>query len=187
MSDFPERLREEIVASQERRSHLVAQKFTFVIGAFGLGTLTTDAVKTWSLLFLAPIIALAFDLYTVGENFGIRRIGAFLGSELSSATVEEKRWEAFVARHRDPFSAFGGPFLSVIVLVASMILLFENHGQAIYYWAWLLLSCVMLAMVWWLSRRRNAQLDVMRHTLEHPGALRIAAVEPEAGSVDGAD
>jgi hypothetical protein len=166
MSEFPKRLREEVIASQNRRGRYVGQKFTFVIGAFGLGALTTSAVETWGLLLLAPVIALAFDLYVAGESFGIRRIGAFLGSKFCCAPAEEQRWEAFASEHRDPFSAIGGPFLSIVVLGASTVLLFEQHGHTVYFWVWLMLSVGMIALLWWLSRRKNARMDSMKATLE---------------------
>jgi len=41
MSGLPKRLREEVIASQERRGSFVGQKFTFVIGAFGSPASTT--------------------------------------------------------------------------------------------------------------------------------------------------
>jgi hypothetical protein len=46
MSDFRDKLRAEIIASQEERAGFVRQKFTYVIATFGLGTISSQSIPT---------------------------------------------------------------------------------------------------------------------------------------------
>jgi len=61
MSVFGEKLREEILKSQERRASLTIHKRSFVIATFGLGAVTADKFQTIGLLFrsrpLIPILS----------------------------------------------------------------------------------------------------------------------------------
>ena len=122
-------LRTEILATQERRAEYVRRKFVFVIGLLGIGSVSIGSdVKTLNLLYLAPIVSFAFDLYIVGEDFNIKRAGGFLKSDKSQASDSEKEWEQFARENRDPFSRIAGPLLSVIIFFASITQLWQRNS-----------------------------------------------------------
>lgn len=131
-SEFHRSLRAEIIQSQNRRSEFVKYKFTFVIGALGLGSLAMPGhISTSPLLFCVPVIALAYDLYILGEDFGIKRAGAFLARSRSKASDEEKAWEKLVAENRDHFSVVAGPILSLLATTGAGLMYFTLKSDAI--------------------------------------------------------
>jgi len=144
MSEFWESLRAEILAAQQRRGELTKQKFTYVIASFGLGTLSAKGLPTSGLIFIAPVIAFAFDLYMVGEDYGIKRAGAFLCKEASGSPDALKEWERWVSQFRDPFSKYAGPFLSAVVLAASASFLWKTYYGKPLFAAWGILNAIMI-------------------------------------------
>ncbi|MBI4809888.1 MAG: hypothetical protein HY800_00240 [Ignavibacteriales bacterium] len=164
--DFINNLRTEIQNTQIQRAKLVSQKFTFVIGLLGIGSLSIGNVHTQFLLFITPIIAFTFDLYITGFDFGVRRVGGFLGRKSSEACDEEKNWERFVRKNRDTFVKIGGPLLSILVLVASIIVLWSDYNNVWYFWLWMAVDFLMLIWVWYYSYRLNKIIENIREENE---------------------
>jgi hypothetical protein len=158
MKSFADKLREEILKSQDRRSALSRQKLAYVTATFGLGAISAEKFSTSGLLFLAPVIALSFDLYIAGEDFGIKRAGGFLGREGSSASGEEKEWEKRVKKHYDPFSKFANPFVSVIVLISAAVLLWGKYQGHFLYLPWLLINAILICLLWASSHTINKKV-----------------------------
>lgn len=159
MKDFVEKLRDEILASQDRRSALTRQKLAYVTATFGLGAITAEKfVSTIGLLFLAPVIAFSFDLYIAGEDFGIKRAGGFLGREGSSTSDEEKEWEKRVKKYYDPFSKVANPFVSLIVLIAAAVLLWGKYHKDFLYFPWLLINAILICLLWASSHTINKKV-----------------------------
>lgn len=120
-SQFLAGLRAEIAAGQARRNTFIKLKLGFVVSLLGVGSLSIDKpVKTAPLLYLVPLVAFIFDLYTMGEDFGVKRAATFLRSS-SAAPPEEVRWEKEVADRRDWFSYAAGPLSSALALVAAVL------------------------------------------------------------------
>ena len=166
MADFSAKLREEILKSQERRAALTKHKLSFVIATFGIGAVTADKFQTIGLLFLAPIIAFAFDLYIAGEDFGIKRAGGFLGRPDSSADDEEREWEKRVEKYWDPFSKFANPFVSMIILISAAVLLWEQYHTSNLYSFWLLVNVVLISAVWTYSHIANKKVRFFKEKIE---------------------
>jgi hypothetical protein len=124
--DFLKSLRDEKIRAQEARSHLTIQKLTFATALLGLGSIKLDAgvVNTSLLAYLAPWVAIIFDFYIMGEDFSVKRLGAFL--QAYSGETLERRWEKWVSEHRDPFSAWAMPILTTLILGAAALILLST-------------------------------------------------------------
>ena len=152
--DFLKDLRSEIHSAQERRAAYTRQKFAFVTGFLGLGSISIQHLGTLPLLYIAPIVAIAYDLYILGENFGIRRAGAFLLKSEKSPD-EERLWERAVRANRDVFAKIGGPLSSVLVLFASGVVLFPSQRLYWHFWIWAVVTLLIMNIVSWLDRTRH--------------------------------
>ena len=128
--DFIKHLHDEKVAAQDTRSRLVIQKLTFATVVLGLGTLNfqTGQMNTSYAILLAPLVAIVFDFYIMGEDFGIKRIGFYL--RMQGTSKLEQEWETFVSQNRDPFAFWAIPILSWCLIVASGVI------------AWLLITSI---------------------------------------------
>lgn len=158
-ANFLNSLRTEILATQERRAEYVRRKFVFVIGLLGVGSISIGSdVKTLNLLYLAPIVSFAFDLYIVGEDFNIKRAGGFLKSDKSQASESEKEWEQFARENRDPFSKIAGPLLSGIVFLAAATQLWQRNSSEIIFWLWIPFCVVFFS--WMLLSSHFLKLQV---------------------------
>lgn len=118
---FIEHLHEEKLHTQADRTRYVAQKLAFVTGLMGLGSLGIGGESAnfdfGNLLLLAPWVATAFDLYVLGEDYSVKRIGAFL--EAYGQSDAEHVWETWVTKHRDHFAPLAMPLLTTVVLVGA--------------------------------------------------------------------
>lgn len=133
-------LRAEIAATQSRRMGYVKLKLALVVGLLGVGGASVlKDLDTTSLLYLVPLVSFIFDLYVMGEDFGIKRAGCFIGSS-PHAPSEERFWETAAGQHRDWFSYFAGPLSSLCALVAAGIALRLSHASLSGFRAWLVVS-----------------------------------------------
>jgi hypothetical protein len=87
---------EEKLKSQEQRGKLVSQKLKWVSGLFFLGSIKIETIGNGPInlvlvLYLVPVIAIIFDLYISGEDFGVKRMGTFIRLELPEEL--EGKWE----------------------------------------------------------------------------------------------
>jgi hypothetical protein len=152
-------LQEEKMKSQEHRAALVTRKLTWVTGLFALGTLRVRGawpVESQVLLFLVPVVSLVFDLYILGEDYGIKRIGAFVRTEMAASATAA--WERWVSDRRDRFSWSALPVSSGIILAGAAALVLrgpENRGVAI---PWFLLLAGANAVVFGLARGAHRRL-----------------------------
>ncbi len=79
MSGFIDRMYEEKLESQKRRAEFNVKKFLFVSSLFSLGAAKFFAEYDLTLvLFIVPAVSICFDLMILGEDYGIKRIGAFV-------------------------------------------------------------------------------------------------------------
>jgi len=152
-------LRSEIRMLQESRSKYIRQKFIFVISLLGLGSVSIANIKTSTLLFIVPLISLAFDLYIIGEDFGIKRAGGFLKSKDSDSPENEKKWEKYVKENRDPFSFSAKPLLSALVLFVSSAFLYSSYKNYLFFWAWLILNVIILFSLQFYSKYLNSKVQ----------------------------
>lgn len=183
MASFNEDLRAEILSGQKERATLIRQKLSFVIVSFGIGSLSAEEVATNNLLYLSPIIAFAFDLYIAGEDYRVKRAGAFLARS-SNASEDERRWQGLVARRRDPFSRIANPFVSLVVLAGAAYLLWRGSGAGALYGIWLSLNVALVVGVWLSSYVRNCRAREVEGELDGSGSREgdAGALTPPAPS-----
>lgn len=148
--DFLKDLRREIDATQERRDEFIKQKFFYVVGLFGIGSVSVTDINLHTLLYIAPIVAFAFDMYIIGEEFRVRRAGAFISSPTTNAPDNEKEWEEFVDRHRDPFSKKAGVLLSLIVLFAAAVAILSTMQGTpdLFLCLWFIFNIIIIVGLW---------------------------------------
>ncbi|MGR3310708.1 MAG: hypothetical protein ACUZ77_08020 [Candidatus Brocadiales bacterium] len=127
--EFLNHLREEKLQTQDLRTKYVFRKLTFVISLLGLGSIKIASYDFTTILYIIPFISIGFDLYILGEDYSVKRIGAFLNAISSSKT--EVKWEEYVSGLRDPFAPFAMPFLTIVVIIICGIIFFTvrkpNH------------------------------------------------------------
>jgi len=157
--DFIKDLRAEILATQERRSAIIRQKFLFVVGLLGIGSISiTGKIETLWMLYLAPLVAFSFDLYIYGEDFGVKRAGAFIRKESTNSPKNEKDWEKYVNKNRDPLARMSGMLLSMLVLLGAAIGLWVEEREAVLYWVWIAVN-VLAIIGLRMYRRHLARLE----------------------------
>jgi hypothetical protein len=169
MSDFTLKLRDEINKAQERRSALTLRKISYVAATFGVGALTKMNDSSTAILFLAPVMSFAFDLYIAGEDFGIKRAGGFLRRPISGTTKEEIAWEELVKEYSDPFSKVANPFLSFVTLIVASVVLWPEFNNHPLYLPWMILNLVMISVVWLSSHYKNKAVKEFEKAIEKAG------------------
>lgn len=138
-------LRKEILAGQERRSKYVILKLGFITGIFGLSSITISSESLIPFIYLIPLVVVVFDLYILGEDYGVKRAGRFiLGSP--ATPEEEKRWERTVHEKRDPVTAIANIFSSLIIVVAAIIILWDSQKNLSVYMIWCALSVMLVIL-----------------------------------------
>ena len=159
---FLSALNEEKITSQKRRGELVAKKLTWVTGLFALGTIKLPLTEeTHFLLFFVPIISLVFDLYIIGENFGIKRMGSFV--RLTMRDTCEGEWESWLSPRRDMFSRNALLLSSAIILIACAVVLRWLGTSIVPLCSWLFILAISLLSVHLKAHRQLLALDKMTY------------------------
>jgi 8-oxo-dGTP diphosphatase len=123
-------LRNEILEAIKHRQTLDLAKISFVTALLGLGSidLTNQGIPK-EILYLAPLVAIFFDMLIMGQTFSIRRLGAFL--QTHSSDPLEAEYETYVSQHRDNYFKYGSSAITVISLFAAIILFLDAGKIAI--------------------------------------------------------
>jgi hypothetical protein len=149
-------LREEIAATQGRRAAYVRQKMGFLIALLGVGGVATSGSVATPLLFLVPVVAFVFDLYILGEDFAVKRAGTFL-RESPTVPNEERLWEQFCEKSRDPFSHLAHLLSSGVADLAAGILLWTREPGTAGAWLWLLCAVFLFSVSLGYRRKQDAR------------------------------
>jgi len=130
-NEFFKALRQELINTQDLRFKFAMQKLVYLISLFGLSSVSLileslDIIKY--LIYFIPFIAYVFDLYIIGENFGIRRIGNYLKYN-ENVSNDERRWEFLInmpkGGNRDIFAIYGNSYsTSLSIIISSCLILF---------------------------------------------------------------
>ncbi len=161
--DIAGKLRAEINKSKSLRHTFILRKFAFGTALMGLGALTIKnghylEIGFSTLLYIVPLVAIAFDLYIFSEDFRIVRAGLFINSKMSGASSSEKDWEEFINKHPNNASIFSFFWVTLIYIVISAAILYwtqsETHPGL--FWIWLIsVSIFELAIVLLSAYNRN--------------------------------
>ena len=174
--DFLKDLRAEIQATQSRRSAYIRHKFAFVIGLLGIGSISiAGPFETLWVLYLVPFVAFSFDLYIFGEDFGIKRAGAFVRKISTDAPEAEKQWEEFVNVNRDPMTKAASTILSLVVLLGAATGLFQSARDSLWYWIWTVLNVIVLVGLQ-LYRKHLADLEEKFDVFPNTASLSITTL-----------
>ena len=134
---FLTKLRDEIMESQKRRHDFIIRKLTYTTSLLGLSLFKIPIGQTTFdltfLLFIVPIIAVAFDLYIVAEDYGVKRIGEFFSREESETCDVERYWEnTFVKKYNNRFAPIAFFVVTILLLFTSSLLLFQTNINIFY-------------------------------------------------------
>jgi hypothetical protein len=149
-------LTEEKLKSQERRSSFNIRKLIFVAGLFSVGVVKLPYELDLKLvLYIVPVISICFDLYILGEDYGIKRIGRYIENKFSSEP--EGEWEKWVGFRKDPFAKYAVPILSLIVLIACASILLRSVQNIYFFYLWIILniSAIIFNLIYsqWLQSK----------------------------------
>ena len=163
MSDFLNKLRQEITETQKRRQKLDLLKIGFVTALLGFGSVKfQDIASFYHVLYIVPLVAVFFDMLIMGEHFSIKRLGAFL--RLESHDDIEKKYEKFVAKNRDKYFKYGSRGFSVLSIIAAFYLLIVCQGNAmIRDYVWFLGIFISYVIVIILGVRQHKKLDELEN------------------------
>lgn len=167
--DFLSELYEEKITSQKRRGDLVIKKLSWVTGLLAAGVINLKIVEnelkisteTSFLVYVVPVISLVFDLYILGENYGIKRMGCFI--RLTMRGTVDGDWETFVSPRRDVFSGFALFFSSLIILISSAIVLWYLTTDHYLLYIWVVILFILLISVHSMAFRQLSALDKMTY------------------------
>ncbi|MCG8551931.1 MAG: hypothetical protein MI799_16145 [Desulfobacterales bacterium] len=160
---FLSALHEEKITSQKRRGELISKKLTWVTGLFALGTVKLPLPEeTHVLLFFVPVISLIFDLYIIGENFGVKRMGSFI--RLAIRDTCEGEWESWLSSRREKFSQNALLLSSSIILVACAIVLWRLDAKISIFCIWLFMLTFSIFFVHLKAYRKLLELDEMTYS-----------------------
>ena len=138
-TEFLKHLREEKLAAEDLRGKYTLRKLAYATALLGVGSLSIERLDLSFLLYLVPLVAFAFDLYILAEDYSVKRFGAFLGSR--STDTLEQHWEKWIAQNRDPFAPFAMPLLTTLLFLgAAAVIWFEGSTIGPYFWWWLALA-----------------------------------------------
>jgi len=148
MADFEDRLYKELQTVEQFRFKFSMAKIAFVTGLLGIGSvkLTTSGIDASRVLYLAPLVAVLFDILGMAATVSIYRIDAFLrvSGKQTNEDFCEKAWQVFLKDHRSSFSFWAATGFTAITFLPSVYELFRTRYSD------LLTSYGFIARILWL-------------------------------------
>ena len=166
MEKFVSRIHEEILQTLDRRHKLDLAKITFTTSLLGLGSFSIrQNPPLLSALFLAPLVALSFDLLIMRELHSLRRIGNFitqnspriitkdLPKHTDSIELIEYSFEKGIKQERNPYYRTGLTLLTTIIWLASLLLFLYSErtteiGKFIFWGIYLVIAIIHLFFIY---------------------------------------
>ena len=151
--DFISDLRAEIEAGKAKRADYVKQKMFFAIGLLSVGNFETNRAEDGSLivlLYLVPLVVIAFDLFIIGEDFGVKRAGKFIATS-QGAPEEEKSWECEIPDNRSSAPAFANITASSLAIIAATVGIGINDPGK-WFGLWMVASFSSLSLVYFYGK-----------------------------------
>ena len=165
-TNFADKLRQEQQQTMERGFKIEEQKIIFVIALFGIGGVNVvggdvhgEFMHVW---YLAPFIAVFFDMLASLQKYSVRRIGAFLRN--CSNDKLEKDWESFVVEKRDNVLLLEADGFTLLTFCASSWMIFRYiHDSTIanihiVEWLWML---ILLILHFYFRKKASKNLKKM--------------------------
>lgn len=128
--EFCDKLRLEIREGLKRCHEFKLKKLAFGSSLLGIGSLVVPYgsmrdLDLSPLLYLVPVIAVAYDFFIVAEDFNIKRAGEFLSRDESGSCKEEKSYENYLNNHVNKFDPIAFFLVTLSFLTGSVALLFQ--------------------------------------------------------------
>ncbi|MBC8492248.1 MAG: NUDIX domain-containing protein [Chloroflexi bacterium] len=185
-TEFLKHLREEKLAAEELRGTYILKKLAYATALLGIGSLKIKPFELSFLLYLVPLVAFAFDLYILAEDYSVKRFGAFLGSR--STDTLERHWEKWIAQNRDPFAPLAMPILTTLLLLgAAAVIWFQGPAISPLYWCWLALaglpSWILFAIHGSFRRRALREAESLVDGQPQP-SMSLQRLRSAVGSAD---
>jgi hypothetical protein len=165
--DFIKDLRAEIINSQDRRGKLLLLKLTFVSSFFGLGSFKDFSIEAGNIVlessfafYLIPFIALIFDLYLMGEDYGIKRAGNFIRKNKYTPTAE-KEWEIHLSTgKRDNFSTSAYIVSASLIYALCLVIIgLSLNWSGWIFWVWALIASSSVIVQLFYKKLRKKRLE----------------------------
>ncbi len=142
--DTATKLRNEIQGAKRYRHDFILRKFGFATGLLGIGSLSTTLpdgtqINFIPLLYLVPLIAIAFDSYILVEDYRIKRAGEFIRRKQCSAADTEVEWENFAHEYPNKGSNIAFFFVTVLYLFGAASVIFQTSPNALLFVTWIIL------------------------------------------------
>jgi hypothetical protein len=197
-TEFIKHLHTEKLKAEEARTTYTLRKLAYATTLLGLGSLDFDLgqiidagnvtaagnIHLGLLLYLAPWVALASDLYILAEDYSVKRFGAFLWK--NSPDVSERGWEEWVSENRDPFGPIAMPTLTTVLLVAAALILWAGGSAAgPIFSGWLILTPLATWGLYFYYRGRRGLVRKNARTI--PVADAVMDVTPAKATVEPAE
>jgi hypothetical protein len=181
MDQYLERFYRELRILQKRRYQLSVLKITFVTGFLGFGSYQpgNDAPYFFS-LYLAPLVAVLFDILVWANDVAIKRIGAFFTD--TYPWTPESKWQEYVNKHASSklFNSLGHYGFTVVTSIAAIALLLSSNEVSrltdmcscrfliIFVWFGMLLVAWVYAF--WMSRRVASEFRKLQEKPKNDGS-----------------
>ncbi len=170
--EFLKALHDEKAKTQGERATYVTSKFAFITGLFGLGALKIGEVNFGWLLYFIPLVAVGYDLYIRATDLSIKKMGAFLRNQPSSAISGiEKDWEIFAALYRDKLAQFATTLFTTFIILSAAVFILVQQGSdrsitfLVIFINWLIVSLVSNWVLWRSHRNQIKRLDELKSEL----------------------
>ena len=159
---FTQHLRKEMHQFLARRHDFALRKLSFCTALLGLGAISTSIEQTQfavaEILYLVPLIALAFDLHIVAEDHRIKRTGIYLGRRASRVERDARDFEAFVEQTKNPTFPFSFGAVTAIMLGLSAFVLWTTRPYLPLFLSWVVLVLIADVMLMRQAARARQQL-----------------------------
>lgn len=187
-TEFLKHLHSEKLKAEETRTTYTLRKLAYATTLLGIGSLSIKfgQVDLSLILYLVPWVALAFDLYILGEDYSVKRFGAFLGA--NSPDDLEQLWEKWISQNRDPFAPIAMPLLTtLLVLGATTVIWVRGLAASQVFLGWLILTVlstwILFAFYQTLRKRALRSAESLRGGYPQPSR----ALQRLIATVEGAD
>ena len=155
--EFLKMLRTEMLEVRRSRFQCHLAKVTAIGAQIGASVVLTERLHTYMLFYVVPFVAVAYDLFALGESFTMRRMHKFAKGESGDI---EKRWEEYVSENPNSYTTYGNLGITVLCIVGCGTMIWKQvlSGPSallpvILATAWTCSLLVILVLIW-LYRRK---------------------------------
>jgi drug/metabolite transporter (DMT)-like permease len=120
---FFAKLREDMFHTRGRRFQYQLAKVTSIGSLMGASALVGQNHIVALFYYIIPFVAIAFDLFILGESFTLRRLAAFIRHQKARAYDSEVEWERFVKRNADILASLANLIITVSCAVGCSLIL----------------------------------------------------------------